>query len=67
MDELVVRFDVGCPRGPVLRAGLVSRPVAGTAVAQEVSLATKRGRLYSPPVRAFVELALCPRRQASAA
>jgi len=43
--------------------GLVGRPVEGAAAAQEVNLITKRGRLYSPPVKAFVDLALKPRRQ----
>jgi LysR family hydrogen peroxide-inducible transcriptional activator len=64
LEELVAAgLGVGIgPRGPVLRTGLVSRPVAAPAAAQEVSLATKRGRLYSPPVRAFVELALRPQR-----
>jgi DNA-binding transcriptional LysR family regulator len=64
LEELVAAglgIGVG-PRGPVVRKGLVSRPVEAPATAQEVSLATKRGRLYSPPVRAFVELALKPRR-----
>jgi len=45
-----------------LPQGLVGRPVEGTAVAHEINLATKRGRLYSPPVKAFVDLALKPRR-----
>jgi DNA-binding transcriptional LysR family regulator len=40
---------------------LIGRPVEGTAVAQDVHLITKRGRLYSPPVKAFVDLALKPR------
>jgi DNA-binding transcriptional LysR family regulator len=44
-----------------LPAGLVSRPVAGAALSHEINLTTKRGRLYSPPVKAFVELALKPR------
>jgi DNA-binding transcriptional LysR family regulator len=47
-----------------LPAGLVCRPVTGTALAREVNLATRRGRLYSPPVKAFVDLALRPRRPA---
>lgn len=42
--------------------GLVGLPVEGTATAHEINLATKRGRLYSPPVKAFVDLALRPRR-----
>lgn len=39
-------------------AGLVGRPVLGLRSERDVSLATKRGRLYSPPVKAFVEIAL---------
>jgi DNA-binding transcriptional LysR family regulator len=46
-----------------LPAGLGYRPIAGAALAREINLATKRGRLYSPPVKAFVDLALRPRRQ----
>ena len=46
-----------------LPADLVTRPVAGATLAQDINLTTKRGRLYSPPVKAFVELALKPRRQ----
>lgn len=64
LEELVAAglgLGIG-PRGPALRTGLVSRPVAAPVDSQEVSLATKRGRLYSPPVRAFVELALRPGR-----
>jgi LysR family transcriptional regulator, hydrogen peroxide-inducible genes activator len=44
-----------------LPPGLVTRPVAGAALAHEINLTTKRGRLYSPPVKAFVDLALKPR------
>ena len=44
-----------------LPAGLVSRPVEGAALAHDINLTTKRGRLYSPPVKAFVDLALKPR------
>ena len=47
-----------------LPSGLVTRPVAGAALAHEINLTTKRGRLYSPPVKAFVELALKPRPRA---
>lgn len=51
-----------------LPQGLLSRPVAGAALAREINLTTKRGRLYSPPVKAFVDLALKPRpRQPAAA
>ena len=32
-----------------LPAGLVTRPVEGAALAHEINLTTKRGRLYSPP------------------
>jgi DNA-binding transcriptional LysR family regulator len=44
--------------------GLVLRPLAECAAAFGMMLATKRGRLYSPPVKAFVEIALTPRRAA---
>jgi DNA-binding transcriptional LysR family regulator len=45
--------------------GLVGRALTCTMPGLEVALTTKRGRLYSPPVRAFVELALAPRRAQS--
>jgi LysR family hydrogen peroxide-inducible transcriptional activator len=51
-----------CAAHPKLPSGLVGRPVAGAAHAREISLTTKRGRLYSPPVKAFVDIALRPRR-----
>jgi DNA-binding transcriptional LysR family regulator len=41
---------------------LVGRPLQDPPFAQEVTLATKRGRLYSPPVRAFIEIAIASRR-----
>lgn len=44
-----------------LPADLVARPVDGASLAQDINLATKRGRLYSPTVKAFVDLALKPR------
>ena len=44
-----------------LPAGLVARPIKGAALDHEINLTTKRGRLYSPPVKAFVDLALKPR------
>ena len=44
-----------------LPRGLVTRPVEGMALIHEINLTTKRGRLYSPPVKAFVDLALKPR------
>ena len=50
-----------------LPAGLVTRPVDGAAMIHEINLTTKRGRLYSPPVKAFVDLALRPRRRPQAA
>ncbi len=62
MHELVAA-GVGLglsPHGSSLPAGLVSRPVDQPAVSRTLSLATKRGRLYSPPVKAFVDLALRP-------
>jgi LysR family hydrogen peroxide-inducible transcriptional activator len=42
--------------------GLVGLPLADPTIDTELTLATKRGRLYSPPVRAFVEIALAPPR-----
>ena len=51
------------PHATRLPAGLVSRPVEQPAVSRTLSLATKRGRLYSPPVKAFVDLALQPARR----
>jgi DNA-binding transcriptional LysR family regulator len=63
LDLVAAGIGVGLgPCGVAQRAGLVSRPVAAPPVSHPVSLATKRGRLYSPPVRVFVELALKPRR-----
>jgi DNA-binding transcriptional LysR family regulator len=63
LDLVAAGVGIGLgPCGEALPAGLVSRPVAAPPVSHPVSLATKRGRLYSPPVRAFVELALKPRR-----
>ncbi len=50
-----------CASYPKLPPGLVGRPVAGAALAREINLTTKRGRLYSPPVKAFVDIALKPR------
>lgn len=47
-----------CASRPRLPPGLVGRPIAGAAVTCEITLTTKRGRLYSPPVKAFVDLAL---------
>ncbi|MFO1070847.1 MAG: LysR family transcriptional regulator [Geminicoccaceae bacterium] len=44
--------------------GLVGRPLEMPPAMGSLALATKRGRLYSPPIRAFVELALAPRRLA---
>jgi LysR family transcriptional regulator, hydrogen peroxide-inducible genes activator len=44
-----------------LPRGLVTRPVDGAALVHEINLTTKRGRLYSPPVKAFVDIALKPR------
>lgn len=46
-----------------LPGGIVGRPIEGVAAVRELELATKRGRLYSPPVKAFVEIALRPRRR----
>jgi DNA-binding transcriptional LysR family regulator len=46
--------------------GLTLRPLADCEAVTGMMLATKRGRLYSPPVKAFVELALTPSRARSA-
>ena len=46
----------------VTPAELVARPIAALPSDHRAALATKRGRQYSPPVRAFVDLALRPRR-----
>jgi LysR family hydrogen peroxide-inducible transcriptional activator len=46
--------------------GIVSRSLAAAPVSLEVRLATRRGRLYSAPVKAFVDMALRPRRYAPA-
>lgn len=43
--------------------GMVVRPIDGPDLGHEINLTTKRGRLYSPPVKAFVDLALRPRPQ----
>jgi DNA-binding transcriptional LysR family regulator len=50
-----------------LPPGLVIRAVEGAALTHEINLTTKRGRLYSSPVKAFVDLALKPRPRAQAA
>jgi LysR family transcriptional regulator, hydrogen peroxide-inducible genes activator len=47
--------------------GIVSRSIAAAPITLEVRLATRRGRLYSAPVKAFVDMALKPRRYASGA
>jgi DNA-binding transcriptional LysR family regulator len=54
-------------RHQALGPGLIGRPLAADARVPDLTLATKRGRLYSPPVRAFVEIALMPARKAAAA
>ena len=50
-----------CAHHADLPRGLVSRPIDGMTLVHEINLTTKRGRLYSPPVKAFVDLALKPR------
>ena len=42
--------------------GLTTRLLAEPLLDRELNLATKRGRLYSPPVKAFVDIALRPSR-----
>ena len=66
----LVSADVGIGVAALHRdlpAGLVTRPVEGAAMIHEINLTTKRGRLYSPPVKAFVDLALKPKRRVQAA
>ncbi len=66
----LVRIGAGvavCAHQAALPPELVTRPVEGAALRQEVTLTTKRGRLYSPPVKAFVDLALRPRPAAQVA
>lgn len=55
------------PHASHLPVGLTSRPLDQPPVSRSLSLATKRGRLYSPPVKAFVDLALQPTRRAAVA
>jgi LysR family transcriptional regulator, hydrogen peroxide-inducible genes activator len=43
--------------------GLVGRAVAELPGSRDAHLATKRGRLYSPPVKAFLDLVLKSKRQ----
>ncbi len=57
-----VGIGVGALQGP-LPPGLVARPVTGAVDSHDINLTTKRGRLYSPPVKAFIDLALRPRRK----
>jgi DNA-binding transcriptional LysR family regulator len=62
-----VRSGIGIgllSRHQALGHGLVGRPLQMPPPMGCLALATKRGRLYSPPVRAFVELTLAPRRLA---
>jgi LysR family hydrogen peroxide-inducible transcriptional activator len=47
--------------------GLVARPIVDLVLDHHADLATKRGRPYSPPVKAFVDLALRPARRAQPA
>jgi DNA-binding transcriptional LysR family regulator len=47
--------------------GTVARPLTDGPRSVPIQLVTRRGRLYSPPVRAFVELVLRPRRAAASA
>jgi LysR family transcriptional regulator, hydrogen peroxide-inducible genes activator len=49
-------------RHQALGEGLEGRLLLDPPLEPEITLATKRGRLYSPPARAFVEIALTPRR-----
>jgi LysR family transcriptional regulator, hydrogen peroxide-inducible genes activator len=69
LDLVAAGVGVGLtPYGGGLPPGLVGVPVEAPPLRRVVSLATKRGRLYSPPVKAFVDLALQPaHRQAAGA
>lgn len=48
--------------GHAMPDGIVARSIAGVPLVLEICLVTRRGRLYSAPVKAFVDLALKPRR-----
>ena len=61
-----VGIGVAAHARAICRRAWSRRPVEGAALAHEINLTTKRGRLYSPPVKAFVDLALKPRAKASA-
>ena len=62
LDLVAAGVGVGVAALPAdLPLGLVTRPLEGAALTHEINLTTKRGRLYSPPVKAFVDLALKPR------
>jgi len=65
VDELVRgRLGVALLAGPrAVGEGLVLRPLEEAETARKVCLMTKRGRPYSPAVKAFVELGLAPRRR----
>jgi LysR family transcriptional regulator, hydrogen peroxide-inducible genes activator len=70
LDLVAAGVGVGLTAyGGGLPPGLVGVPVEAPPLRRVVSLATKRGRLYSPPVKAFVDLVLQPgrRRQAPSA
>jgi LysR family transcriptional regulator, hydrogen peroxide-inducible genes activator len=59
----LVEIEVGiavCAFPGHLPPRLVARPIE-SALRHEINLTTKRGRLYSPPIKAFVEFALRPR------
>lgn len=47
--------------GHGLAEGLLARPLVDLDLIVQSQLATRRGRLYSPPVKAFIDLALRPR------
>ncbi len=53
--------------GHELHGGVTGRPLEAFDGGHQLTLATRRGRLYSPPVKAFVDIALRPPRQPSAA
>jgi DNA-binding transcriptional LysR family regulator len=65
VDELVRRrLGVALLAGPrAVGEGLALRPVDDATTTRRVFLMTKRGRPYSPAVKAFVELGLTPRRR----
>ncbi len=68
----VVRSGLGIALladGHQLDGAIVGRPLEASdaSAGLPLTLATRRGRLYSPPVKAFIDIALRPPRQPFAA